>query len=66
MNREPIATDPFQGWWKTFLHWVKSLDYSSYDYLADRTRTLEEELAQLKRTQARCLPPTPASDRENR
>ena len=66
MSREPSATDPSQGWWKTFLHWVTSLDYSSYDYLADRMRTLEKELAQLKRTQGSCLPPTPASERESR
>ena len=56
MSREPRATDPSQGWWKAFQHWVKSLDYSSYEYLADRMKTLEEELAQLKRTQGSCLP----------
>ena len=56
MSREPRATHPSQGWWKTFLHWAKSSDYSSYDYLADRMRTLEEEFAQLKRKQDSCLP----------
>jgi hypothetical protein len=66
MSREPSDTDPSQEWWKAFLQWVKSFDYSSYDYLADRVSTLEEELAQLKRTQGSGLPPTPASDRENR
>ena len=62
MSREPRATHPSQGWWKTFLHWAKSSDYSSYDYLADRMRTLEEEFAQLKRKQDSCLPPTRASE----
>ena len=65
MNRETKATNSPQGWWRTLLNRVARLDYSGYDYLADRMTALEQELAQLKRPQGSRLPPT-VSERELR
>ena len=65
MHRGTRPASSLLGWWRTFLNWVERLDYSGYDYLADRMTALEQELAQLKRAQGPRLPPT-GSERELR